>query len=222
MWCPKCKNEYIAGITMCSDCNIPLVEELTKENTMPYEDTSISLSDIFMDDMTQPEEEDNRQSSSKSKVYVKKDMKYEDVKSTAYTFITVGIIGILFLILIGLDVISLSMTSYMRTLMIIVMGTLFLIFLVIGVRYFRKLSSLKAEIQEEETASKDILDWFLTNHTASSIDSQIADKPSEEEQLYFARYEIMMQALQQQFSSLDESFADHMIEEIYEKIFITE
>ena len=27
-WCPKCKNEYIAGITICKDCNVPLVESL--------------------------------------------------------------------------------------------------------------------------------------------------------------------------------------------------
>lgn len=34
MWCPKCKNEYRAGITVCADCKIPLVEALdeSKEN----------------------------------------------------------------------------------------------------------------------------------------------------------------------------------------------
>lgn len=34
MWCPKCKNEYREGITVCADCKIPLVEFLdeSKEN----------------------------------------------------------------------------------------------------------------------------------------------------------------------------------------------
>lgn len=27
-WCPKCRNEYQDGITICADCNIPLVDEL--------------------------------------------------------------------------------------------------------------------------------------------------------------------------------------------------
>ena len=27
-WCPKCKNEYRAGITVCPDCNEELMEEL--------------------------------------------------------------------------------------------------------------------------------------------------------------------------------------------------
>lgn len=29
-WCPKCKNEYRAGITICPDCNEELLEELTE------------------------------------------------------------------------------------------------------------------------------------------------------------------------------------------------
>ena len=29
-WCPKCKNEYRAGITICPDCNEELMEELTE------------------------------------------------------------------------------------------------------------------------------------------------------------------------------------------------
>ena len=27
-WCPKCKNEYRAGIEVCADCNVPLVADL--------------------------------------------------------------------------------------------------------------------------------------------------------------------------------------------------
>jgi len=30
-WCPKCKNEYRAGITVCPDCKETLVEELTED-----------------------------------------------------------------------------------------------------------------------------------------------------------------------------------------------
>lgn len=35
MWCPKCKNEYREGITLCADCGIDLVEFLdeSKEDT---------------------------------------------------------------------------------------------------------------------------------------------------------------------------------------------
>ncbi len=31
-YCPKCKTEYKPGIEKCSDCNLPLVEELPEES----------------------------------------------------------------------------------------------------------------------------------------------------------------------------------------------
>lgn len=33
-WCPVCKNEYRAGITVCPDCNEALVEEMKEELTL--------------------------------------------------------------------------------------------------------------------------------------------------------------------------------------------
>lgn len=35
-WCPKCKNEYRAGITICPDCKEELLEELTEEMELEY------------------------------------------------------------------------------------------------------------------------------------------------------------------------------------------
>src|SRR5882762_7084156 len=31
MFCPSCKCEYIAGVTQCSDCGVPLVDSLSSE-----------------------------------------------------------------------------------------------------------------------------------------------------------------------------------------------
>ena len=30
-WCPKCRNEYVEGITICADCGSELVETLPQE-----------------------------------------------------------------------------------------------------------------------------------------------------------------------------------------------
>ncbi len=34
-WCPKCKNEYVAGVTVCADCGEELVETLEKKTHNP-------------------------------------------------------------------------------------------------------------------------------------------------------------------------------------------
>ena len=35
-WCPKCKNEYRAGITVCPDCNEALLDELSEEIQLEF------------------------------------------------------------------------------------------------------------------------------------------------------------------------------------------
>lgn len=34
-WCPKCKNEYVEGMTVCADCGVELVESLSEMKRSP-------------------------------------------------------------------------------------------------------------------------------------------------------------------------------------------
>lgn len=154
-----------------------------------------------------------------SKTYVKKEAAYEDAKSTASTFLIIGVLGIIALILIGLDIIPLSMETYTKILMLIVMGALFVVFLIVGIVYQTRLTSMKTEIQKEENLTQTVSDWFYENFTKESIDSRLEEIPEGEEALYFARYEIMAEALKSRFPDLNESFADEMLEEFYGKLF---
>jgi uncharacterized membrane protein YvbJ len=209
MWCPKCKQEYVNGVTNCPDCGVSLVDQLQEENRMinDDEDADMPASNCFTC------------GSSGSHAFIKKDATYEDTKSTAYTFLIIGIIGIIALVLIGLDIIHLNMESYMKILMNIVMGILFVIFITIGFIYQRRLKTLKEEINQENSLTEEILEWFLANHPASDIDAVIGDTSKKEEQLFFARYEVMMKLLKKKYPELEESYADHMIEELYDRLY---
>ena len=35
-FCPKCRAEYVEGVETCSDCQVPLVQELTPEDKVDY------------------------------------------------------------------------------------------------------------------------------------------------------------------------------------------
>ncbi len=154
-----------------------------------------------------------------SKTYIKKEAAYEEAKSTASTFLIIGAVGIIALILVGFDIIPLSMETYTKVLMLVVMGALFAMFLIVGIVYQKRLASLKTEIHKEENLAVTISDWFFENFTAEGIDNQIEQLSEGEEALYFARCEVMAEALKNQFPDLNEGFADQLLEEFYGKLF---
>ena len=144
----------------------------------------------------------------------------DEMKSSAYTFLFVGVLGILAMILIALDIIPLHMAAYMRVIMAIVMGGLFLFFLFIGVQSFRKMKGLSSEADSEETLTNEILTSFLNGHTAASIDASISDAGTmENEQLYFYRYEQIKRILSEDHPGLAEDYTEDLIEKIYTSLF---
>ena len=45
-WCPLCKNEYREGVVECSECHVPLVNELKEGRRAIYFDTEEKLEKI--------------------------------------------------------------------------------------------------------------------------------------------------------------------------------
>lgn len=43
MFCPKCKDEFVSGMTECPDCLVPLVEELPAEGEPKYDPVYVEL-----------------------------------------------------------------------------------------------------------------------------------------------------------------------------------
>ena len=147
-----------------------------------------------------------------SHAYVSKKTKIEDVTSTAYTFTIVSVAGFILLILFGLDLLPFHSASYTKTLILIVMGVMFAIFFFVGIKSFMELKTLSNAADREEKQFEEICHWFLDTYTAETINS--------DEQNYFLRYEVMRSLLLEKYPKTDASLLDHIIETIYDKIFL--
>ena len=152
-----------------------------------------------------------------SHAYVSKKTKKEDVTSTAYTFTIVSVAGFILLILFGLDLLPFHSASYTKTLILIVMGVMFAIFFFIGIKSFMELKTLSNAADREEKQFEEICHWFLDTYTAETINADAGISDDSDEQNYFLRYEVMRL---EKYPKTDASLLDHIIETIYDKIFL--
>jgi len=214
MWCPKCKSEYRDGITVCAQCNVPLVDELTP-------DMDISVLEGRIDALKRTDGMSNlRELSDGNHSYVEKKTKYEDMKSTASAFLLVGTAGLILLALVYAGVIPLQFAPYMKVMLGIVMGGLFLLFVGVGVKSALKLKGLGEAVAAEQRDQDAATQWFFKNFTADTLDEAAGVSVSDDmQQLYFLRYAAMRQALAGQFPDYDAAFLDYLIEQFYEKLY---
>ena len=152
------------------------------------------------------------------KVYVSKESKKEETKSTAYSFLLVSVFGFIALILVATGVLPVHVADYMKIMLCIVMGVMLLIFFVIGIVSLRQLKTLGTQAEKENDLSSEIISWFTSTYSAKDIDESM-DEEVFDQDLYFKRYEIMTRFLSKQYPDLEETFLDHLVEELYGNLF---
>lgn len=214
MWCPNCKSEYRDGITECNKCHTPLVEKLPVEVDISRLEEKLALL------RRMDTEQDMDSLLGGNRAYVEKNKKYEDVKSTAYSFLFVSIAGILFLILLFTGVIPIQFAAYMKYLMAIVMGGMFLIFFVIGIRSFQSLDSLKEQVVKEQADLTEAKRWFFKQYSAKAVDITTDIRESDElQQKYFLRSYFIKGVLLEKFPDFQDDFLEYLTDLIYEEMY---
>lgn len=149
--------------------------------------------------------------------YVKKEDQFRDLKSTAFTFFFVSLLGIVILVLNAVGVISL----FAGIMPYIVMGGLFIAFLYIGFNTYAKSKKVEKEITSENDLTGSIEKWLNQNITKANLDS-IDEVETNPEISFFKKLDYMKELIIDQFGDLDDGYLDHLVEEYYNTNFETQ
>ncbi len=225
-WCPKCKAQYVDGITMCADCKIELVDSPSIQYVEKNQ-RSESLEESYEEESTQEnvEEEctlkDKSRKKSPSSAYMSSAQRVEDNRSSAYILLLVGGLGLLAVILMIAGVIPFMAHSSTRYLTYGVMGGLFVIFIVMGIVSWRNAKKYASKAAFEEELTSEMRKWCLANLTKEKIAQMLPpeERNQPEELIYFSRMQIIRACVSAQYMNLDLAFLERFVEDIYAEIF---
>ena len=156
------------------------------------------------------------------KIYVDEQIRYDDRKATGQCFTGVGAIGLIAIVLLDTGVIKLAALDSVNKLMVsIVMGLVFLIFFIIGMKSFMELKDISKKIDRNNSLEEEIMEYATVTHRDELM--TLASSGEKEDacsgDLYYKRAELITSVITEKYSLLEESFLDHMVEEIYSKIY---
>lgn len=227
-WCPKCKLEYVKGINVCPDCNEELVEELGKEvdesvnfdfEKVEYE-TNDAASVMYMRELGMDEEHaaimENLIKAKQVPVYRSKEDALNEHKSGAGVLLVCGVAGIAALVLNFLGVLSLPLYGFSLYLMSAVMGSLFLVFLLCGIRSVIRIKELTPEVEEEKKLIDDCVAYIKMKKERGDYTFENPDNFEEE---FLALSEKIVDDISVAFPQAERGFANYVADRYLSDIF---
>ena len=154
------------------------------------------------------------------KVYRDKKARAEDYKSSAYTLLSVGIIGLIALVLMITGVLPFRLYGSGKYITYSVMGIMFVVFIVMGISSFRSSKIYAKEATDEADLTEKIKAWAREQITAELIKERVwFEDGTPDEVKYFQYFEAIRAAVTQEFGSLNASYLEALCEELYTDIF---
>lgn len=150
-----------------------------------------------------------------SKEFVKAKDRASDYKSSGWTFIIIGILILVFMLLSILGIIPYDTYLYSKIIFIILGAGA----LVIGVLSVLKSKKIASSIDDEDKKENEIIDFLKQSITKENIDSLFADNADEQEEIIWMKLtESIKTVLLRQFPNTNSEYADELIENFLNEI----
>lgn len=230
-YCPKCDMEFIDGITICSDCGGPLAEseeaakiafkkqQEEEQLAQTLEKEQLETQKLLSNDLT--DQSDTPDSPiAPSKIYIKKEQKYDDLKASASAFIIVGGILLVFSLLCWLGIVNIPMVGVGKLIFQSALTLMGIFSLFTSISSHQAAKKLAPQIADENKATEGFIQWFIASHNGETIDQTIPD--SEElspEELSLKRFQLIQDYLITNHDLPDPAYVDALCEDIYSKLY---
>ncbi|MCM1161546.1 MAG: type IV secretion system protein [Roseburia sp.] len=156
-------------------------------------------------------------------VYVDKRYKADEYKTSAYTLFFVGILGIVFLVCMGLGILPFfQLATSTKIMMYVVLGALFAVFLGFGVYSMKAYKKILAESLEEEGIIKKVEEYLNKTLTKEAIKASLTEKKIENENpedMYFEITAIIEAEMKKAFPDLEEALLAKLTEDHYTRLY---
>lgn len=143
-----------------------------------------------------------------SKDFVKAKDRASDYKSSGWTFVIVGVLILLFMVLSIAGIIPYNTYLYIK-IFFIVLG---LCAVLLGVLSISKSKKIAATIDDEDKTEKELLDFLKQNITKEAIDKILNEEDEQEELVWMKIAESAKAVLLKQFPDTNAEYADELID----------
>jgi len=153
--------------------------------------------------------------------YIDNESKANDNRSSAWTFLMVGLVGMIAMVLVVTGIFPISLNPNAKFLIYGVMFAMFGLFIVLGFVSMVNSTRFEKEAKSEKNLYSAMLEYCKSSNLADIIGANIESEETDlaEEELYFKRCELLKESLSDKFMNLDEAFLDNFVDKVYSELF---